>query len=151
MLRSSRATSLEILLVDDDKVVALLHKNRLKSTNIGLPPVICSNGMEALERLHRNDHISKHFLVLLDLNMPVVDGWKFLKLLKKNPPQAEVSVVIVTSSINQQDFLKAQTYSSVIHFCRKPLSLDCVNRIKNLEPVREFFRNELPQNDSSPN
>ncbi|MHA6279754.1 response regulator [Salinimicrobium sp. CAU 1759] len=139
MSRSSRASSLEILLVDDDKVVALLHEYRLKSTKISLPPIICCNGMEALERLHRNDHKSKHFLVLLDLNMPVVDGWKFLKLLKKNPPKAEVSVVIVTSSINQQDYLKSQSYDSVIHFCSKPLTADCLNNIKKLEQVQKFF------------
>src|SRR6056297_3204912 len=106
MLKSGNAGHLEVLVVDDDKVVTLLHKNSLKSSKIVHPPVLCYNGKEALEYLQKNDRPEKHFLILLDLNMPVLDGWKFLNRIKKNPPNAHVYVVVVTSSINQQDFLK---------------------------------------------
>ncbi|MCC8358387.1 response regulator [Salinimicrobium sediminilitoris] len=139
MLKSGNAGRLEVLVVDDDKVVTLLHKNSLKSSRIEHLPVLCYNGKEALDYLQKNDRPDKHFLILLDLNMPVLDGWKFLNKLKKNPPQAQVYVIVVTSSINQQDYLKAQTYDQVIHFCRKPLSPECILKIKKLEPVRQFF------------
>lgn len=142
MSRSNNAAPLEILIVDDDKVVALLHKNQLRASHIEPSPVICSNGKDALDYLSRNDHPGKSFLVLLDLNMPVIDGWQFLKRLKRNPPKAKVFVAVITSSINQKDYLKAQTYSSVIHFCKKPLESGCVSKIKNLEPLRDFFRGE---------
>lgn len=145
MLRSNRTAALEILIVDDDKIVALLHKNQLRSSKIEPAPVICSNGKEALDHLYRNDSPCKNILVLLDLNMPIVDGWKFLKKLKKDPPKAQVFVVIVTSSINQKDHLKAQTYSSVIHFCRKPLTSDCFKKIKGMEQLRMFFKPELKE------
>lgn len=125
--------------MDDDKVVALLHKSQLRCSQVEPAPVICSNGREALDYLLRKDSTDKHFLVLLDLNMPVVDGWNFLKKLKKDPPLAKVHVVIVTSSINQKDYMKAQTFTSVIYYCQKPLSADCVATIKNLEKLRPFF------------
>lgn len=128
--------------MDDDRVVALLHKNQLRCSKIEPAPVICSNGGEALNYLLRKDSAENTFLVLLDLNMPVVNGWKFLKELKKDPPLAQIFVVIVTSSINQKDQEKAQKYSSVIHFCPKPLSSSCVTTIKNLEQVRQFFRED---------
>lgn len=128
--------------MDDDKIVALLHKTQLRASKIETAPVICINGKEALEHLGKNDCSTKTFLVLLDLNMPVLDGWKFLKKLRKSPFTANVFVVIVTSSINKKDLLKAQNYTSVIHFCRKPLSTACVDNIKNLEPLREFFAEE---------
>lgn len=139
MLKSDSAGRMEVLVVDDDKVVTLLHKNSLKSSRIEHPPVLCYNGKEALDYLEKNDRPHKHFLVLLDLNMPILDGWKFLKWLKKNPLQAQVHVVVVTSSINQQDFVKAQKYKHVIHYCRKPLTAACILKIQNLEPVRRFF------------
>lgn len=142
MLRSNRTAPLEILIVDDDKVVALLHKNQLKSSKVEPAPVICSNGREALNYLLKHDSPCKHFLILLDINMPIVDGWKFLENLKKNPIKGKVHVVMATSSINQEDYIKANSYPSVIHFCRKPLTVACVSHIKNLPQLRVFFREE---------
>ncbi len=146
-MKSSKSESLEILVVDDDRVVALLHKNQLRCSKVEPAPVICSNGREAINYLIGHDSPDKKFLVLLDLNMPVVDGWKFLKKLERDPPLAEIFVVIVTSSINQKDHSKAQTYDLVIHFCQKPLSAACVCTIKNLEPLRHFFKDDLKEED----
>lgn len=142
MLRSNKAMPLEILVVDDDKVVALMHKNQLRCSNIQPAPVLCTNGQEALDYLLKNDAADKHFLVLLDLNMPLVNGWKFLNKLKKAPPLATIYVVIVTSSINQKDYLKTQTYEQVIHYCQKPLSQTCISKIKSTEALRAFFMAE---------
>lgn len=139
MLKSNSPGRFEVLVVDDDKVVTLIHKKNLRSSSIEQSPVLCSNGKEALTFIRNNDRAEMHYLVLLDLNMPVVDGWKFLKEIKKNPPLAKIYVVVVTSSINQQDYLKAQTYEQVIHFCSKPLSADSILKIKRLEPVRKFL------------
>lgn len=145
MLRSSKATPLEILVVDDDKVVALLHKNQLRSSKIEPAPIICGNGKEALDYLLNNDRAGKHFLIFLDLNMPLVDGWKFLKKLKKDPLLGKAYVVIVTSSINQKDYQRAQTYEQVIYFCRKPLGAACMSKIKSSEVLRPFFLREAEE------
>ncbi|UZH54584.1 response regulator [Salinimicrobium tongyeongense] len=149
MLKPDNAGCLEILVVDDDKVVTLLHKNSLKSARIEPSPVLCYNGREALDYLRKNDRPNKHFLLLLDLNMPVLDGWKVLKQLKKNPMQAEVFVVVVTSSINHQDFARAQKYQHVIHYCRKPLTVACTLKIKNLEALRKFFFRNVEENQEN--
>ncbi len=138
-MESNNEEQLEVLIVDDDKVVMLLHKNCLRSSHIEQAPILCSNGREALDYIQKNDGSNKNFLILLDLNMPVLDGWKFLKKLKKNSPQAQVNIIVVTSSINHQDYVKAQTYDQVIQFCSKPLSAECILKIKNLEPLRQFF------------
>lgn len=149
MSKSDNEGHLEVLVVDDDKVVTLLHKNSLRSSRIEHPPVLCYNGKEALDYLYNNDRPEKHFLVLLDLNMPVLDGWKFLKNLKKNPLQSQVHVVVVTSSINHQDFIKAQKFEHVIHYCRKPLTAACILKIQNLDPVRQFFFRKLEETDKT--
>lgn len=133
------SVALDILIVDDDKVVTLLHKNLLRNSSLNWPPVIFENGLEALTYIQENDYSQKHFLVFLDLNMPVLDGWKFLKKIKKLELLSQVYVVIVTSSINQKDHLKAQKYDSVYYYCQKPLRLECIEKITNLEPLKPFF------------
>lgn len=149
MLKSGSGERLEVLIVDDDKVVTILHKNSLKSSHIEYPPVLCNNGKEALEYIRKNDQTGKHFLILLDLNMPVVDGWKFLNEIKENPPQGHIYVIVVTSSINKQDLVKARTYDEVIQFCRKPLNANCILKIKDLDPVRHFFFKHTGETDKS--
>jgi CheY-like chemotaxis protein len=65
-------------------------------------------------------------IILLDLNMPVTDGWDFLDLYEniKNDLGKLIRIFIVTSSVDDKDKLKAKTYSSVVGFISKPLSPD---------------------------
>lgn len=131
--------SLEILIVDDDKVVTLLHRNLLRHSGISHSPVICENGLDALTYLKQYDDFRRHFLIFLDLNMPVLNGWKFLKQLKNLELASKIEVVIVTSSINQKDHLKAQKYENVICYCRKPLQTECIEKIKDHATLKSYF------------
>lgn len=67
-------------------------------------------------------------VILLDLNMPVVDGWDFLEAFEKF--QAGISksirIFIVTSSVDEKDKLRSQTFSFVKGFISKPLSPDII-------------------------
>lgn len=142
MFRSTKKETLEILVVDDDKIVALLHKTQLRCAKLGPSPVLFSNGKEALTYLRKKDHTNKHFLVLLDLNMPVLNGWEFLRLLEKDPMTANVHVIIITSSINREDEVRSRNFKQVIGFCRKPMDAACVKDIKSHEKLRHFFHAE---------
>jgi two-component system chemotaxis response regulator CheY len=67
-------------------------------------------------------------VILLDLNMPVMDGWDFLEAFEKF--QAELSkiirIFIVTSSVDEKDKLRSQSFSFVKGFISKPLSPDII-------------------------
>lgn len=148
MFRSTKRENFEILVVDDDKIVALLHKNQLRCSRLGPSPLLFNNGKEALSYLRKKDLPNKNFLVLLDLNMPVLDGWNFLKLLEKDTMVANVHVVIVTSSINREDEVRSKNFKNVVGFCRKPLDSSCVKYIRELEPLRRLFQQEnLPASE----
>lgn len=134
---------IEIILVDDDPVVTLLHKNQLKP--LGQAPLICSNGLEALHLLRQVDDQNKDFLILLDLHMPVMNGWQFLQALNREALRSEVHVIIVTSSVVQEDFNQALEYEQVIGFCRKPLNNEDVQEIQNLSEIKHFFDSQMPQ------
>lgn len=144
MSKSVSPTKFEILIVDDDKVISLLHKNHIRHFNSSCSPVACYDGKEALEYLKEKDEEGNCFLIFLDLNMPVIDGWEFLKYIKKGDFSSKISVVVVTSSINSADEKKALKYQSVISFCRKPLTEESIEQIVALPEVQELLKISKP-------
>lgn len=67
-------------------------------------------------------------VILLDLNMPVIDGWDFLEAFQKFHAalSKEIRIFIVTSSVDEKDRLRSQTFSFVKGFISKPLSPDII-------------------------
>jgi CheY-like chemotaxis protein len=123
--------NLDLLLVDDDAVVQLLHTITLKSNGFHNNPVLCNNGKEALTHITENKLSNKKYLIFLDINMPVMGGWEFLDELSKYSELMECSkVIIVSSSINTGDKIKAFQYSNVIDYFEKPISESMLDDLK---------------------
>ena len=74
-----------------------------------------------------NDHVLPD-VILLDLNMPVIDGWDFLDLFEKFRQEIKkvIRIFIVTSSVDENDIVRSKAYSSVTGFISKPLSPDII-------------------------
>ena len=72
-------------------------------------------------------------LILLDLNMPIMDGWEFLDefSIKYAAIFQTVKIAIVSSSVNPADFQKAKEYPFVIDFISKPISVDILRKIND--------------------
>jgi CheY-like chemotaxis protein len=133
----------KIILVDDDFVYNLMNQKFLKL--IGYPGEILSftDASEALEEIQTPPFMEaylkdkKPFLILLDLNMPIFNGWDFLDAFESLPKETKdaFKVVVLTSSINPQDMDKAASYKSVEYFEVKPLKLETIHKLINrLEP-----------------
>jgi CheY-like chemotaxis protein len=71
-------------------------------------------------------------LILLDLNMPVMDGWEFLDALSAQSWQELVSVCVLTSSIHPEDIEKAKTYPEVRGYFTKPVTTNLLNQVVQL-------------------
>lgn len=113
--------NIRVMIVEDDPIVTFLHKALLQKKEIVQDPLTFINGKEAWEFL-LNDVPDKYYLVLLDLNMPVLNGWQFLDKLKEREEIARrTKIAIVTSSINPADKDKAKNYNTVEHYLSKPL------------------------------
>lgn len=125
---------MEVLVVDDDEIILILHKTRVKKMGLHPNPISKTNGLEALNYILSNNFSDTHFLVLLDINMPLMNGWEFLNELEKNTMLCRISVAIVTSSIDDADKEMADQYPRVIDFIEKPLS------DLNLKLLMEKFR-----------
>ena len=129
----------KILIVDDDKMVTMLHKLMVERSKLGTNPKAFSDGKAALDFLNIEHDDSEHYLVLLDINMPIMNGWEFLDAVNEKSFANQLHVVMVTSSVDNGDKLKATQYPQVIGFLEKPLKIDNCNFIKTIPSVAPFF------------
>jgi CheY-like chemotaxis protein len=97
-MRSTRA----ILLVEDDNADVLIIKRALKELEINNELVTTNNGEEALEYL-QSDKNKKPCIILLDLNMPKMNGIEFLKIVKNDDNFKDIPIVALTTSQNSSD------------------------------------------------
>ncbi|SKC84139.1 response regulator [Ohtaekwangia koreensis] len=115
----------KILLVDDDQICNLISKKTLQRMGIVNEVHTALNGEEAITLL--NDYfkgaLSLPDVILLDLNMPIMDGFSFIEAFNrlKIPNKESMRIVIVTSSQNPNDISKARELG-VTSFLTKPVT-----------------------------
>jgi CheY-like chemotaxis protein len=118
-------SNIEILIVDDDPVILKLHEFVLKKYGVSKPTKSFKNARHCLNFLE-NDSAGndKMYLILLDINMPEMNGWEFLDELQNGEFRTNCLVAMVTSSISSTDKKRANTYKQVISYIEKPLTLN---------------------------
>jgi len=99
-----------ILLVEDDNVDVMTVKRALKDLNIKNQLVSTANGEEALEYLKNNGN-NKPGIILLDLNMPKMNGIEYLTIVKADESLKKIPVVVLTTSSQQQDIVECFKFS----------------------------------------
>lgn len=97
-----KTTNRPILLVEDDQVDTMTVMRALKEIHVTNPVVHLESGEEAL--LYLQDPASeKPCIILLDLNMPIMNGIEFLQVIKHNDQLKRIPVIVLTTSEEQQD------------------------------------------------
>lgn len=91
-----------LLLVEDDQVDVMTIKRALKEIHVVNPVAHVENGEDGLAYL-RDDTKEKPCLILLDLNMPVMNGIEFLQVVKQDEHLRRIPVIVLTTSEEQQD------------------------------------------------
>lgn len=115
-----------ILLVEDDEVDVMNITRAFQRSNITNPLYVAGNGIEALEMLRGTDG-SKPIIpdtrriILLDINMPKMNGIEFLNELRKDPKLAPTPVVVLTTSDEDQDRIEAYKLN-VAGYILKPVT-----------------------------
>jgi CheY-like chemotaxis protein len=120
---ATKTESKHIMLVDDDSLTNKLHHMIITKHNKNKRVVQFDSPVHALEYLEEH----KPDLILLDLNMPEMDGWTFLRRLGER--NIKIDVVIISSTIDPAERIRAQSFKSVKDFLTKPLTYD---KIKHL-------------------
>lgn len=103
-------SNMKILLVDDDDVAQEAVIRSFKKYNLPFPVITANDGLEALEIL-RNEHPHKKidgpFIVLLDLNMPRMNGFEFLQTIRSDDDLSTTIVFVLTTSGRDSDRTRA--------------------------------------------
>lgn len=125
-----------ILLVDDDEASNFLHSIFINKLELGVDVNAALNGQEALDFILDKgvDKLAMPCMVMLDLRMPVVDGWKFMEMYEEQVPQElkeQMVIVLVTISDNADDKAKAIANPYIADFSQKPLSDSTFRKLIN--------------------
>ena len=122
-----------ILLIDDDVVIDFLHQKLLTKAGVKEPIITLFNGKVAIDELlklnnslHENDTV----LALLDINMPVLDGWGFLAELEViySSLKFKLDLFVVSSSNNYDDITKSKSNPFVTDYLSKPLTVEIIQK-----------------------
>ena len=119
------------MLVDDDPTFNWVSTKLIQKTKPALRIHTFLNGSKALDFLLDNFKEKNHYTILLDINMPVMNGWEFMDALEKSNcgKSADITVFIVTSSTDLSDMENAKTYALIKDYLQKPLRYDVVAKI----------------------
>lgn len=126
-------------LIDDDHIFIFAAKKILLATDICQNFIIYNNGADAITGLSKIIKTGKNVpdLILLDINMPIMDGWQFLDEFIKMKYPKKVTLYIVSSSIDPVDIKKAKEYEAITDFIIKPITrknlLNMVSTVFNKE------------------
>lgn len=136
--------NLTILLVEDDKIDVQTIRRALKELKILNPIVVCENGLEALHYLDDlNNPLPK--IILLDLNMPKMNGIEFLGHRKERADLKLIPTVVLTTSKEEQD--KVESFNlGVAGYMIKPV--DYMQFVEVVKTINLYWTlSELPSNN----
>jgi CheY-like chemotaxis protein len=132
------------LLVDDDQTTNFLCRRLLQEVNFTEKLLVAVNGQEALALLDEHcppEHIGADcpVLILLDMKMPVMDGFDFLEAYARLPQARNPAIVIVmlTTSLHPRDLARAEQFN-IAGFVSKPLTRAKINALLHTHFHRQF-------------
>jgi CheY-like chemotaxis protein len=138
----------KVLCIDDDQITLVLCDMVIKKAGFAKEVLTAKNGKEGLawfsEYFSKNNKSERQEppkLIFLDLNMPVMNGWDFLEdyLMKYSDRLPGTKVVIISSTVNPEDFSRANRYEIVIDFINKPLTTEGLDDLTQNEHLAGLF------------
>lgn len=136
----------KVLLIDDDKAANFINTRSINKVGLVSQVDVVYNGLEAIVHLESTIHENDAFpdIIFLDVNMPGMNGWEFIE---SYAPQLEklkcsFDVVLLTTSHNPDDKLRAEGLKLVSRFVTKPLTEDVLIDIV----TQRISKNELMMN-----
>lgn len=130
--------SVSVLLVDDDEINNFISIKLIKKAILNTEIMACLNGKFAIDQLleiQRTDPAKLPDYILLDINMPIMNGWEFLDEYKRLniDPLGKTKIYIISSSVFSNDINKARSYPLVKDFISKPLNVDKIVELFKVE------------------
>ena len=118
-----------ILLVDDDIDDQGFFCEALKQT---FPNISCDIANTAIEALTMMKNVSSYSIIFLDLNMPKMNGFQFLEVVKANEQYQQIPVVIVSTSSRETDIEKCKQLGAKSFYTKEPSFIKLLNMMKEV-------------------
>lgn len=151
MNMDAKPTTYTLLLIEDSEADAELIRYILQSSTTPIQLEVASSSSYALDYLHQRRYCSQKTrpdLILLDLNIPGVNGVELLKEIKTHPDLMRIPVMVYSSSANSSDVLKSyQLHAN--GYLQKPLTLEALTRQFRLLEEFWFRTVTLPPKETS--
>ena len=134
-----------ILLIDDDEISNLFNKIFISKLDLDVKVEVALDGAKAIDFLKERDLNSEHpllepCLLLLDIRMPIMNGWEFLEAynnLLNDEAKRSIVIVMLTTSEDEGDVIKAMNNPNIREIIKKPLSENKFNKLINKFFVKE--------------
>lgn len=121
-------TKKAIWIVDDDAIYQIIVNKIIQRSDMFSAISTFKNGKEAIDNLHNalENKADLPDIILLDINMPIMDGWEFMEELGLIKPRfsKEIVVYIVSSSIAVEDKNKSKSYENILGYLSKPVTVN---------------------------
>lgn len=117
-----------ICIIDDDPIYQFLINKTIGNSQSNHDLVFFKNGKEALDYFMLDLDKNLPDIILLDLEMPIMDGWDFLKEIHKLPTQ-NTAIYIVSSSISHEDIEKAKSFPKIKGYFSKPMNSEKIQEL----------------------
>lgn len=117
---------IKLAVVDDDEVFQLIIRKQIEMNDLTCQIMPFLNGQDILDFLTENHNNNQALpdVIMLDVNMPIMDGWEFLDAYRDLSPdlRKQIRLYMVTSSVIQSDIDKAKKDKNILRFISKPIS-----------------------------
>lgn len=118
-----------IWIIDDDAIYQTIINKLIQKSGVFSTHSSFMNGKEAITSLNTILEIHEEYIpdiILLDINMPIMDGWEFMEEIKriKSKINKQIIIYIVSSSIAIEDRNKSKTFKDIIGYIPKPISIE---------------------------
>ncbi len=122
----TQAKKLHFIIIDDSKLDCFIADKIIRNTGKCESVTTFLQATEAIEYIAKTPPHDEHTrtIVLVDIQMPVMNGFEFVEAFEKLPPSVikHYTLYVISSSINENDIYKLQNYASVKQFLNKPLT-----------------------------
>jgi len=130
----------EILIINDNDIIQYLHRKIIALAKFNGSVKTFGNGKDALHYLYQRPENAGRVLILLDIDMPIMNGWEFLEALPDMDGHEKVQVAVISSTIDESERAKSISYPQVLNFCENPINIETVNSL-----INQVFVNKTPK------